>query len=135
MAANVQMRTNVDKSAQRGKNAPGFTPCYQGPACALALAAHRPAHQDGTPAPEPPSFLAAISKAIGRKQFCHELRVSKSLLDQWMSGEKRDPIERVRDIMRIARRCYGPDLPLDIAQELVAEFGGLVVMERKRGEQ
>lgn len=89
---------------------------------------------DSTPEPVRPSFLAAISKPIGRKRLCFELRISKHLLDMWISGERKDPIERVRDIMRVAARCYGPDLPLDIAQELVEEFGGLVSMKRKAGE-
>lgn len=80
---------------------------------------------------EKPSFIAHISKVIGRKQFCYQLRISKGLLDGWISGERRDPIERTRDIMRIAAKCYGPDLPLDIAQELVDEFGGLVVRRRE----
>jgi len=78
-----------------------------------------------------PSFIAHISKVIGRKEFCYRLRISKGLLDGWISGERKDPIERTRDIMRIARDCYGPDLPLDIAQELVDEFGGVVLMRRK----
>ena len=80
---------------------------------------------------QPPSFIAHISKVIGRKAFCYELRISKGLLDGWISGERKDPIERVRDIMRVAARSYGPDLPLDIAQELVAEFGGEVMLKRK----
>lgn len=80
---------------------------------------------------EKPSFIAHISKAIGRKEFCYRLRISKGLLDGWISGERRDPIERTRDIMRVAAKCYGPDLPLDIAQELVDEFGGLVVRRRE----
>lgn len=92
------------------------------------------AYLASTPAPERPSFLAAISKPIGRKRLCHELRISKHLLDMWISGERKDPIERTRDIMRVAARCYGPDLPLDIAQELVSEFGGIVVIERKAKE-
>jgi hypothetical protein len=78
-----------------------------------------------------PSFIAHISKPIGRKQFCYELHISKHLLDMWISGERKDPIERTREIMRVAAKCYGPDLPLDIAQELVTEFGGIVSMARK----
>lgn len=81
-----------------------------------------------------PSFIGHISKVIGRKQFCYELRISKGLLDGWISGERKDPIERVRDIMRVAAKCYGPDLPLDIAQDLVDEFGGVVLLQRKPKE-
>lgn len=88
------------------------------------------AYEHSMPAPVRPSFLAHISKPIGRKKLCHDLRISKHLLDMWISGERKDPIERVRDIMQIAAECYGPDLPLDIAQELVEEFGGLVVRRR-----
>jgi len=91
------------------------------------------AYIDSTPA-NPTSFIAAISKPIGRKALCFELRISKHLLDMWISGERKDPIERTREIMRIARKYYGPDLPLDIAQELVAEFGGIVSMARKPKE-
>ena len=87
------------------------------------------AYIDSTPA-DPTSFLAAISKPIGRKALCYKLRVSKHQLDMWISGERTDPIERTKDIMRAAAEHY-PDLPLDIAQYLVAEFGGLVVMARK----
>ena len=86
-----------------------------------------------TPA-HPTSFLAAISKPIGRKALCYELRISKHLLDMWISGERKDPIERTKDIMKAAAKHYGPDLPLDIAQELVAEFGGVVSMARKTKE-
>lgn len=113
--------------------------CTQAEICAQQLAdtahpaAHPPLHGLGV-VPEKPSFIAHISKAIGRKEFCYELRISKSLLDQWMSGEKKDPIERVRDILRVAAKCYGPDLPLDIAQELVEEFGGVVSLRRKARE-
>jgi len=90
-------------------------------------------HHGSVVVPETPSFIAHISKVIGRKEFCYRLRISMSLLDQWMSGEKKDPIERVRDIMRVAAECYGPDLPLDIAQELVDEFNGLIVRKRTKG--
>ena len=76
-------------------------------------------------------FLAHISKVIGRKQFCFDLRISKHQLDMWLSGERKDPIERVRDIMRIGAKVYGPDLPLDIAQDLITEFGGLVSVRRE----
>jgi len=92
---------------------------------------NRAADAHSTPTPEKPSFLAHISKPIGRKKLCYELHISKHLLDMWISGERKDPIERVRDLMRVAARCYGPDLPLDIAQELVDEFGGVVLMRRK----
>ena len=91
------------------------------------------AYIDSTPA-HPTSFLAAISKPIGRKALCYELRISKHLLDMWISGERKDPIERTKDIMKAAAKHYGPDLPLDIAQELVAEFGGVVSMARKTKE-
>lgn len=86
-----------------------------------------PANLDSTR----PIFLAHISKVIGRKQLAYELRISKHLLDMWLSGERTDPIERTRVVMRIAAKTYGPDLPLDIAQYLVEEFGGLVVERRK----
>ena len=99
----------------------------------LTTTSTEPAYTDSSPA-YPTSFLAAISKPIGRKALCYELRISKHLLDMWISGERKDPIERTREIMRIARRLYGPDLPLDIAQELVAEFGGVVSMARKTKE-
>lgn len=90
---------------------------------------------DSTPEPVRPSFLAHISKPIGRKRLCFELRISKKLLDMWISGERKDPIERVRDIMRVAAKTYGPDLPLDIAQELVDEFGGIVLAKRKAADK
>lgn len=88
-----------------------------------------PAYIRATPENRP-MFLAHISKVIGRKQLCFELRISKHQLDMWLSGERKDPIERTRDIMRIAAKCYGADLPLDIAQNLVEEFGGVVLMKR-----
>jgi hypothetical protein len=93
-----------------------------------------PAYIPCTPAPEKPSFLAHISKPIGRKALCFELRISKHQLDMWISGERKDPIERTRDIMRIAAKRY-PDMPLHIAQDLVDEFGGVVTLALiKKGE-
>lgn len=50
----------------------------------------------------------------------------------WLSGERKDPIERVRDIMRVAAKHY-PDMPMHIAQELVEEFGGVVSMKLTKG--
>lgn len=78
-----------------------------------------------------PNFLAHISKVIGRKQLCYELRISKALLDAWISGARPNPIDRTRDIMKAGAKAYGPDLPLDIGQDLVTEFGGLVSMRRE----
>jgi transcriptional regulator with XRE-family HTH domain len=83
-------------------------------------------HHDGVVF-ERPSFLAHISKAIGRKELCFELRISKSLLDQWMSGEKQDPIERTRKIMQIAMKYYGVDLALAIVQELARDLGAVAI--------
>jgi hypothetical protein len=100
----------------------------------ITTAAIPPAYIPCTPAPEKPSFLAHISKPIGRKALCFELRISKHQLDMWISGERKDPIERTRDIMRIAAKRY-PDMPLHIAQDLVDEFGGVVTMALiKKGE-
>jgi len=109
-------------------NAAAARKCTEGEK--MPISSIDPAYDLCMPA-QKPSFIAHISKVIGRKEFCYRLRISKGLLDGWISGERKDPIERTRDIMRIARDCYGPDLPLDIAQELVDEFGGLVVMRRK----
>jgi hypothetical protein len=89
---------------------------------------------DSTPEPVRPSFLAHISKPIGRKRLCFELRISKKLLDMWISGERKDPIERVRDIMRVGAKTY-PDLPLHIAQELVEDFGGVVTRKLAAKEE
>ena len=98
----------------------------------LTTTSTAPAYIDSTPA-HPTSFLAAISKPIGRKALCYELRVSKHQLDMWISGERKDPIERVKDIMKAAAKHY-PDLPLDIAQYLVTDFNGIVSMARKPKE-
>lgn len=127
MAKILHATANSRKCAGGTQMPPASTPPDSG-------AAHPPAHDEGMLPIETPSFLAHITKPIGRKAFCYELRISKSLLDQWLSGEKKDPIERTREIMRAAARLYGPDLALDIAQSLIEEFGGLVVLRREESK-
>jgi hypothetical protein len=78
-------------------------------------------------------FLTAISKPIGRKQLCYKLHISRHLFDMWLSGERKNPIARVEEIIAAAAE-YGPDLPLDIVQYLATPHGGLVSLVRKPKE-
>lgn len=50
-----------------------------------------------------PLFFVAMAKAAGlsRKEFQYDLRVSKTLVDQWFAGEKKDPLVRARDLVAL----------------------------------
>lgn len=82
------------KLASSGKTPPTSTPS----GCALggldALGNISSGHSLGVE----PLFFHHLCKAAGfaRKQVAYRLRVSKTLVDQWMSGEKHDPLMRAR---------------------------------------
>lgn len=59
-------------------------------------------HIDGGP---DPLFLVHIAKCGGmtRKEFQYGMRVSKTLVDDWFSGKKHDPLRRARDLVALFR--------------------------------
>ncbi len=89
--------------------------------------AHLVAHQDGALAPTKPSILAHIAKVVGRKVLAHELGISDSLLDQMLTGQKNDPVVRIKRLVRVAVKFCGEEPALEIAQDLIAEVGGRVL--------
>lgn len=69
------------------------------------------------PPPDPPSrcaddetlFFRAMIKAarIERKELAYDLRVSKTLVDGWFSGEKNNPFTQARRLVKVflGKRC------------------------------
>jgi hypothetical protein len=59
-------------------------------------------HLHGVP---DPIFLVHTAKAGGitRKEFQYGMRVSKTLVDDWFSGKKHDPLRRARDLVSLFR--------------------------------
>lgn len=55
-------------------------------------------------------FFRHITKMIGRKPFYLGLRVSKSLVDQWCAGEKRDVFTAAKRACQIVREERRADL-------------------------
>jgi len=83
--------------------------------------AHRPAYHDGETA------LSGIAKIAGRKQLAYDLRISKSLLDQMLSGEKLDPIVRARRIVMAAVKYLGEAAALNIGRQLMRDLDAAVI--------
>jgi len=83
----------------------------------------------GTPEAQKPSILAHVSKVIGRKALAYELGISDSLLDQMLTGQKNDPVIRIKRLVKVAVKFCGPEPALEIAQDLVAEVNGQVLSE------
>jgi hypothetical protein len=85
---------------------------------------HLVANSEGVPIK--PSILAHIAKVVGRKQLAYELGISKTLLDQMLSGEKHDLEWRVRRLVQVAVKHCGPEITLMIIQDLIGEIAGAV---------
>ena len=83
-----------------------------------APAAHVAAHLDGVVI-ERPSILCHIAKVVGRKQLAKELGISKSMLDQMLSGEKNDIEWRVQRLVEVAVKACGPEIVLMIVEDLI----------------
>jgi transcriptional regulator with XRE-family HTH domain len=79
-----------------------------------------------------PLFFHHLCKSaeISRKQVAYKLRVSKTLVDQWMSGEKHDPLSRAREVCAMFARQGRHDLVTHALAFIAgAEFGGTVLSE------
>jgi hypothetical protein len=90
-----------------------------------------PAHRDGVLEENiaVPSFFLHIAKQVGRKPFCFGLRVHKSLVDQWCSGDKRDPWTAAREAIDVVRAQRRHDLILPILVYIAGgeDFEGAVL--------
>jgi hypothetical protein len=60
--------------------------------------------------PGMPMFFLHIAKQVGRKPFYLGLKISKSLVDQWCSGEKRDVFTAAKKACAIVREERRGDL-------------------------
>ena len=71
-----------------------------------------PAHPVGVLdlSPMTPMFFYHIAKQVGRKPFYLGMRISKSFVDQWCSGEKRDVFTAAKKACEIVREERRGDL-------------------------
>lgn len=78
-----------------------------------------------------PVFLNALRKAAGftRKDLQFEMRVNKTTVDKWMSGQMDDPIERARKVCKMFRDKRRTDLVATILMYVAGgyEFDGAVL--------
>ena len=90
--------------------------------------------QDEPDQPDP-LFLLAMAKAAGltRKDFQYEMRVSKTLVDDWFSGKKHDPLRRARDLVALFRAEKKIWLIPTILEYVAgSEFNGAVLNSEER---
>lgn len=73
------------------------------------------------------ALLQRVASEVGRKALAHRLHVSKSLLDQWLSGEKASPLARTADVIAVMLELRRPDLALAAVQEFCELLGGAAV--------
>jgi hypothetical protein len=68
-------------------------------------------HHDGEP-DNSNLFFRAMCKAahLTRKELVYDLRVSKTLVDGWMSGEKNDPFTQARNAVSVFLGAQRADL-------------------------
>lgn len=72
-------------------------------------------------------LLASIAKAVGHKQIEYRMRVSPSLLNQWISGEKRSFLMRTDEFIQVLADLHREDLALALCDRLVQRIGGAVI--------
>ena len=84
----------------------------------LALESKLPPSPQGNPYldSEQPIFFHHIMKCAGltRKEIQYDLRVSKTLVDGWLNGNKIDPLTRARDVVDRIRQEHRADLIPDV---------------------
>ena len=65
-----------------------------------------------------PTWLTHLAKVAGRKTLARDLEMSKTLLDQMLSGERPDLQYRLEKLLRAAVKHCGPQMAVIILADL-----------------
>jgi len=88
-------------------------------------------HIDG--GDDPNLFFRSMCKAAGisRKELAYDLRISKSLVDMWFTGDRNDPLKQARNAVRVfLDKGRGDLLPAILIYVAGGEEFDGVVLER-----
>lgn len=117
MAGNLQIKRAVAECSTGESVHQGGAQTYR----KASTAVHQPGAQDSG------DLLDRVCNAVGHKQFCYGLRVTTSLGYQWRRGDKLDPLDRTREIMRVAVAAGHVEIAAAMLDWLAGEIRHIVL--------